>query len=369
MPAAMKYLRLRWLLTVSIALLHAAIQADERDRRHGAIFDGFRDFRIEGAATLTARHAPAAPEENEFQASIDLVMTLPMGPGTWTLYAEGSTTPRAHGIHAVFPSANADAGTALDGHGHGRLQISELHYGVTTPSHQWLAGLIDVTGHLDLSEIANDETSQFLSAPLVNNPSIAFPDYTPGLAFHWHARRGHPGLALVVSGSHGIADNGGHYRRTLDLTEPGEGLFLAGELYGIVSKYLWRTGLWTRTDDQPTRDGKGMAHARGLYGILDVHRRKGMGINVRIGGTFDAVSEIRRFAGLALLEEQGGWARGLGVAWSRFRDIGTETLVEGFLRFRLREGVEVGPHLQWIHQPDSHGPGGWATGLRLRLLL
>ncbi len=364
----MRCLRLRWFLAVSITLLHAGIQADERDRRHGAIFDGFRDFRIEGAATLTARHAPAAPEDDEFQASIDMVMTLPAGPGTWTLYAEGSTTPRAHGIHAAFSSANADAGTALDGHGHGRLQISELHYGITTPSYQWLAGLIDVTGHLDLSEIANDETSQFLSVPLVNNPSIAFPDYTPGLAFHWHARYGRPGLALVVSGSHGIADDGGHYRRTLNITEAGEGLFLAGELYGTGSEYLWRTGLWTRTDDQTTHDGKGVGHARGVYGVLDIRRWKGTGINVRVGGTFDAVSEICRFVGLAFLQEQASSTRGLGLAWTRIHDSGTETLVEGFLRFRLREGIEAGPHLQWIHQPDSHGPSGWVTGLRLRLL-
>ena len=63
-----------------------------------------------------------------------------MGNGEWTLYVEGSTTPHSDGVSNLLPDTNADAGTALDGDGKGRLQVSVLHYLRRFGDHEWVFG-------------------------------------------------------------------------------------------------------------------------------------------------------------------------------------------------------------------------------------
>ncbi|RMG31417.1 MAG: hypothetical protein D6721_01465 [Gammaproteobacteria bacterium] len=358
--------RLLWLLLLVVS---GPSLADERDRRHGAVLDGITGFHVESAATLTFQHATRAPDRNEASISFDLVQTLPMGRGLWTLYVEGSTTPRAAGVTATFPAANADVGTTPDHRGRGRLQVSELHYGMETSDWQIVTGLIDVTAHLDLSEVANNETTQFLATPLVNNPTIAFPDYVPGLAWHRHARKHKPGIALVLAGSHGLADNAGHYARTFHLNAHGKGFFLAAELYGRRQTNVWRTGLWMRTDALVRRDGSGNGHARGIYGVFDAMPGEHLRSNLRLGITLDDVSKARDFASAAILRESGALALGAGLALTRLHGSKDERLVEIFARYRVNKALQLGPHIQWVGQPESQGPDGWITGLRVRLTL
>lgn len=95
----------------------------------------------------------------------------------------------------MLGEVNGDAGSALNGNGDGRLQISELRYALPVRDFGTLSfGLLDPTAFLDttshanptagpdFSGIANDETTQFLGNSFVNNPVVEFPDYTLGAA-------------------------------------------------------------------------------------------------------------------------------------------------------------------------------------------
>ncbi|MBA1333320.1 hypothetical protein QQ73_20495, partial [Candidatus Endoriftia persephone str. Guaymas] len=93
----------------------------------------------------------------------------------------------------------------------------ELHYAISLASGELVAGLIDASSFLDASEVANDETAQFLGAGFVNNPTIEFPDYSLGAVWHYDATVDHPGLTLLLSSSHGLADNDGKYDQLFDL--------------------------------------------------------------------------------------------------------------------------------------------------------
>ncbi len=102
-----------------------------------------------------------------------------MGPGLWTLYVEGNTTPRNNGISSVLGEANADIGSALDGDDSGRLQVSELHYAISLASGELVTGLIDASSFLDASKVANDETAQFLGRRFRQQPHHRVPRLQP----------------------------------------------------------------------------------------------------------------------------------------------------------------------------------------------
>jgi len=104
-----------------------------------------------------------------------------------------------------------------------------------------------------------------------------------------------------------------------------------------------------------------------IYATLDRELRGGLAANLRLGFTGDEVSETRRHLSVALLREGHRHAVGGGLAWTAFREGGSEMLFETFLRLHPQAKLDWGPHLQWVRQPAAHGPEGWIAGLRIRL--
>lgn len=175
---------------------------------------------LSGGVNVVAQGADVDSIATEMVASLDLFLGVPAGPGRVRAYVEVSTTPFPNGVFRTLPEANTDAGTALNASGDGRAQLSELAYEwIVSPGAELHLGLLDATGYLDVSRISNDENLFFLAVPFVNNPTIEFPDYAPAAAFSLDSRGWIPGTSVVVSGSHGIADNPGRgYRELLDYT-------------------------------------------------------------------------------------------------------------------------------------------------------
>ena len=70
----------------------------------------------------------------------------------------------------------------------------------------------------DRSSLANDEVAEFLSLPMVNNLTIVFPDYAlSGFYQDVNAFDGF-GYRVVLSSSHGFADNdSGSYKQLTDV--------------------------------------------------------------------------------------------------------------------------------------------------------
>ena len=125
-----------------------------------------------------------------------------------------------------LPEANTDAGTALDRHRNGRIQISEFDYlHRRGRRHALTLGLIDPSSYFDQRRIASDENTQFLGASFTGSPTIAFPDYTPGGVYERTGTRGVT-VRAAIAGSNGLADNpDASCAQPLELDAPGKGLF------------------------------------------------------------------------------------------------------------------------------------------------
>ncbi len=255
------------LVTMGALLFAPIVLADLPDARHGSIPDGRRILSFEGGLTTTWQHTEDGAED-ELLASLDLVATLPQGDGVWTLYVEGCVTPSAEGVSSFHPVVNADAGTALDAEGEGRLQVSELHYTHPVGDGSVSVGLLNPAVFLDASEVANDETRQFLAAPLVNNPTIGFPDYAPGVAYHYDASGWSPGVTVLLTESAGLAGNGGSYAKLFSFSEAERGLFLATELYWQPASATLRLGGWSRVIPGSEKES-GEGEKQGVYGLAE----------------------------------------------------------------------------------------------------
>lgn len=64
---------------------------------------------------------------------------------------------------------------------------------------QFIIGKIDVTNYFDRNRAANDETSQFITGTLVNNPVLGNPANGPGMTLLYDSRRGVAAGAAIQS--------------------------------------------------------------------------------------------------------------------------------------------------------------------------
>ena len=164
-------------------------------------------FSMTGGLTSAYQVTSDSRIKPEFTTSVDLVLTYARSRGEWRLYAEGNSTPRTVGVSSVLPETNTDAGSALDRHHRGRLQVSELNYMHRFDAGMSItAGLMDVSGYFDQSRIASDENTQFLDVSFVQNPTIEFPDYALGLVYE-QGLNANAVWRVGVTSSHGLANN------------------------------------------------------------------------------------------------------------------------------------------------------------------
>ncbi len=70
-----------------------------------------------------------------------------------------------------------------------------------------VSGMIDLTNYFDMNNVANDETTQFLTSALVNNPVLsAPPKNSPGLVGYFDTKKGYSfGLGLASADDSGTA--------------------------------------------------------------------------------------------------------------------------------------------------------------------
>ena len=357
----------------ALVVLFAALgaRADEVDVRHGAAPHlPFAGPRFEGGLALTYQHARDTRVKDSGQASLDVVLDMQALGGDWTLYLEGATTPPGQGASRVLAEANADAGTALDAHGRGRVQVSELYYSRTVGGGWFSAGVLDATSYLDASAVANNETTQFIGRTLVNNPTIEFPDYSPGLVYHREPGRRVPGLSLMASASAGLGDNPrATYAELFDIDDDRKGMFAAAEFYWQGAESTVRLGAWTHTGDHARLDGEGVVD-RNLGAYLSVDRNLGRGgVNLRLGAADPTVSRAARFVSLAYARPVGRVTVGAGVARTEVSAVGRApgqedvTQAELYARFPPTGGLSMSPSVQWLHNSGFDG-----SGLRLSLI-
>lgn len=332
-------------------------------------------LQVAAGLTTTAQSVDDDRVRDEAQMSADLTLILPVGPGEWSVYFEGSTSPRTNGVSSVLGEANGDAGSATDAEGDGRIQISELHYTLPAAGGNLTAGLLDVSGFLDGSEVANDEGAQFLGSFFVNNPSIEFPDYTLGTAWRREPVNG-PGISLVLTSSHGLADNSASYSRTFNVGDDGKGVFAAGELDWQMNTAILRVGAWLHSGDHTPLDGTGGdKNNYGMYTSVDDVVGAGKW-NLRAGLANEEVSGTAGFLAATYEHPAGPATIGVGLARAfASSDLGANrddtTQAEIYARFDLNKSIHLTPSIQYIEHSgfDSSGasfePDVTVFGLRL----
>jgi hypothetical protein len=217
-------------------------------------------------------------------------------------------------------------------------------------------GRVDLTNYFDHNAAANDETTQFLSDALVNNPAL-------GLSTNG------AGGALVFDPKNGMTLKFGIQQSNTDATNLSDSLYSLAEVSYLITPFRLGEGtyrFWYRTDNS------------------GVNRQTGLGISfdqklsrpVTLFGRFGSSEAVtgRDYFYSAGLQFQGGGVFNPGDTWGvgyAHTDLVTgekERLVEGYYNLQLTEGLGLSFHATQVLEKASgvETEGFFVPGVRLQ---
>lgn len=337
-------------------------------------------WEVTGNVVITHQTMNESHIQNESAASGDLVLKRQYGSGSWLAHIEASSTPRSNGVSAVLPEANADVGSALDEDNGGCVQLSEFYYTHLFSADRTIsAGLLDVSGFFEQSRLASDETTQFLGAFFVGNPTIEFPDYTLGIVYEAGPSHGVV-LRAAVASSNGLADNPERSYSQLLTVEDGEGVFGIASASWEAKSWLLRAGAWLNTADHQTLDMTSDNKANyGAY-VLAGYKQDQHSANIRFGMANPDVSQSAAFASAAYRYQSGPYTAGAGTGRAFLSSQEPSTTLDDtdqyelFLRYTLRKGLFLTGDVQRIVNsnygalPENRNQHAIVYGVRLTWL-
>ncbi len=199
-----------------------------------------------------------------------------------------------------------------------------------------VAGRLDLTNYFDHNAAANDETTQFLSDALVNNPALGLSSNGTGFAAVFDPKNGF-NLKFGIQQSNPEATN------------------LSDSIYSLVEAgYVARPpGLgegnyrvWYRWDNTTTdnRNGVGVSLDQRIIPTLTAFGR--LGFADATGGTDRFYSAGVQVQNGAVFNPLDTW--GIGYAQVAPQEGQGEKLVEGYYNFRLTERLRLSFHLQHV---------------------
>ncbi|MFQ5898883.1 MAG: carbohydrate porin [Candidatus Methylomirabilia bacterium] len=320
-----------------------------------------------GVLQGTANNADNNPKEgNSTDAtwSVDLEVGAPIGErGEAFLLVEagqGAGLTDELGVGASFFGVNDDAGDS-----EARLAVTEAWY----EHHLWgeravlTAGKVDLTNYFDANQVANDETTQFLSSGLVNSIAVEFPgDNSFGARLTLNPIRW---LDLSVGWGEADADFENVFEDAFVILEVGIQPTIANR-EGNYRIYGWMNVADHAEFADPTNldeDNKGVGLSLDQQ-VLDL-----VTVFFRLAIQDEDVSSVRTVWSTGL-ESRGTW-------WWRKKDIvavavgqarlspkfkGTaqapgepddELFIEAYYRFVVSENLALSAHLQVIDNPGG----------------
>ena len=220
------------------------------------------------------------------------------------------------------------------------------------------AGRLDLTNYFDHNMAANDETTQFLSDALVNNPAL-------GLSTNGS------GLALVYDPKNGFTFKVGLQQSKTEAKSLSESMFTLGEIGYLaripgLSEGNYR--VWYRTDNGDPGTGYRIAYGTSI----DQKLRPGLTLFARYGASQAEVKRDHFYSG-GLQFDNGlgifpGDAWGVGYGQNDFQVGGKERLIEGYYRFNLTEKLNLSFHVQhfWELLEGGGKLGYLIPGVRLQ---
>jgi hypothetical protein len=228
-----------------------------------------------------------------------------------------------------------------------------------------IGGRLDLTNFFDRNAAANDETTQFLSDALVNNPTL-------GLATNGS------GFAAVFDPKNGLTLKGGFQQSNPNATNLSESMYSLGEagyLFTIPKLGEGTYQAWARRTNAAefTSTAWGLSLDQKVSPTLTLFGRYGDG-KVPAGEpdetAFSAGQNFRsggfQVARGAVFNPLDSW--GIGYAETKLAIGDKERLVEGYYNFQLSEKLRLSFHLtHTLELPEgSERLGYFVPGVRLQ---
>ena len=220
-----------------------------------------------------------------------------------------------------------------------------------------VAGRMDLTNYIDHNAAANDETSQFLSDALVNNPMLGLTEN--GIGF-----------VSVYDPKHGFNGKFGFQQSNSNAASLNESLFTMGEV-GYVAR-LPKTGegnyrFWYRTDN-----ASGTGYRSGFGTSIDQRLSPRLTLFGRYGEAEATVNWNSFYSGGLKFDNGFGFfpgdVWGLGYAQTHLQTSEKERVIEGFYNLSLTEKLKLSFHLSHFLEMQQGGTklGYLFPGVRLQ---
>jgi hypothetical protein len=304
---------------------------------------------VNGSARGILQQVANAEEgQNQLFGTGSVDLTLLYHPMVWTtlfIDFEAIAGPGPDKKLGSLSRVNADAETLGDQDEKLTVREAWLWLQFIHNRLDFFIGKLDLTNYFDRNVFANDETTQFLNAALVNNAMLKQPLNRAGVTLRWDAGRD-LGFSLGGQATHDLDE---------DLwSEP----FIIGEIdYHTTFLIEGNYRLWARVSSlaQPDRTqqmyGGGISIDQRLTPQLGVFMRAGVNQIESISRTFFAASGGLQWTGPL-------WNRPrdrLGAGYSFQRDVpGEEQIAEVYYNLFLTDHFSVIGNVEWlIHGPNQ----------------
>jgi len=198
---------------------------------------------------------------------------------------------------------------------------------------QLTAGRVDLTNYFDHNAVANDETTQFLSDALVNNPMLGLSENGAG-------------LAAVYDPKSGFTAKLGYQQSSSAALNLSDSLFYLAEVGKLFTPFHLGEGnyrAWYRTDNSSGSNQKafGISVDQKVTAALTLFGRFG---SAQTDGPRDKFSSVGfRFANGVTFNPEDAW--GVGLARTELGAGDEESLVEGYYNLRMTQKLELSFHL------------------------
>ena len=290
------------------------------------------------------------------QGAVDLTLLYhPMARTTLFIDFEAIAGPGPDKKLGSLSRVNADAETLGDQDEKLTVREGWLWLQFINDRLDFFIGKLDLTNYFDRNVFANDETSQFLNAALVNNPMLKQPANGAGVTLRWDAGRD-LGFSLGGQTTHDFVDN--------LLSDP----FVIGEIdYHSTFLIEGNYRLWVRVSSLADNHkqqmyGGGISIDQLLTPQFGVFVRAGVNQIESISRTFFAASGGLRWTGPL-------WNRPrdrVGVGYSFQRDVpGNEQVAEIYYNLFLTDFLSVIGNVEWL----IHGPNQVTGGVNNNVVI
>ena len=330
----------------------------------------------------------------DLELMADLRKLVGLRTGSIFVHLEGGW-PDTEGTDGL--SVGSAFGVNADAGGNDNIVVKQLFYEgpIFHESLSLMIGKIDFTGIFDRNAYADDETSQFLNAAFVDNPTIPFPAYSLGVVLNWDLTD-----SWYIIG--GIADAQADGRETGFRTAfHKEDYFFYALETGLTPEFnsangalpgAYRIGLWNDPQRKANTDradaGKSYHDDVGVYfsadqmlikEITDPEDGQGLAAFFRYGHASSKKNDITNFWSVGfqyqgLLDGRDDDVLGGGYAQGFFADTAAATypednegIVEAYYNAQVTPWLNISPNLQYVINPGGSNSASDAVVLGLRM--